>query len=809
MVKSGVKIAKLGNSKIVLSGKIGTRLAKKLGEKNTADLKKKILSGKPLSEKQTKLLLSVANKKLTAKLNSVKQIKVGNPFGKKSSKYINIEKVAMKKGATEVKDVVASLASKLGVNSNKLEKLTVRVAENKAEEKAAGFRQGVEGNFDLRNNVITVSKGLLKDITKGNGEKANAVLIHELGHYLVAGKKKQTEGYAQWSHDITSSSNYQRRFGDLSPELKAEEIGVELLAQSLSDSRDKLGYEGLISRGVSEVSKKLNMSLKDATEAIINVGLNQPMSSKLKQNVLGVLRNTNMNQSTGVKGVVQMMDTRDKVLDAALDVFEKKGFDVVRTKNATKSKNYRTANSIHTKQDKQINKIWQWLQYQNPDMASSVAVTGGLVLGNNISDNVEAKELFINIDSGKVSPREIQSRKLPEATKQSLLKAKAYVEGVRLRNIYDKAGLLKNLTSKFGNFLSSEDIGKISSYVSSSKGADQFTTAALMLNSPVGLYTLTQPAGVNAFALRLGGVKPASMGSEKAKRIIADAETISKAAKGDVKALASVKSKYPDIAKRIGSLKSDFALMDSLSSQQRKDFELALADASRKFTFASLAHPKKYSQKKLQRFFAPIVAKLNLSAMQSSQAIEIFRKTLSENIKMLKGNEASNFSNATALLQNNIAKATQTKAVPPKPVKSATPKVAKSNSKFSFNQSHKDFLTNAAIQQDMGKDLSKLKTSKPEIYKELEKNGYISNAKLTSKGREALSQSAVKATAKSNFSLTSAHKDMITNAIMKQQMGKDLSSLKASNPKIYNELENNGYIANSKLTEKGRNVINK
>ena len=70
-------------------------------------------------------------------------------------------------------------------------------------------------------------------------------------------------------------------------------------------------------------------------------------------------------------------------------------------------------------------------------------------------------------------------------------------------------------------------------------------------------------------------------------------------------------------------------------------------------------------------------------------------------------------------------------------------------------------------------------------------------------------EKVVKPEKPTEFKAERKNKDFITNAIMRQQMGGNLESLKNGNPAVYKELEQNGYIENGKVTGKGQSLLMK
>jgi hypothetical protein len=496
-MKGGLSVVKVSDGKLKFAGKIDSRTRKALGDKAADKIAGLIKKGTPLNSTALKALLthkSALAKKLSdfaakragsaGTKMSVKDDKVaysGNKnatikvspsavFGNKSNPYINITQVDVNKnkGVMATKDLIDDLAEKLGVPKNAKSNVTVRVAENRNEEKESGITSKYVGaTFMPRNKIITINKGLVNDIVKNKGKEAAGVLIHEMGHFIV-GEKRANEG--------TTLAHGGRR--GLTPAEIAEEIGVELLAQSMSDSRNRIGYEAIIAQGTKAVATMMNIPMKDAAEKIINVGLAQNAS---EDDTKRVLTGLSMMKTLGRMSAVETVKARDEVLDAAVEIFEKKGFDVVKDRqNAQKV----TEDSLLTARVSAADTRWSAVNTARPDVVMVYAASGGLPMKFDSKKlEAEAKLATVHVLTNRMNAADILvNQNLPQELKTRLAEMSLFNQTIRDVAVKGKTPqelIADNQQTVYNRLLSNEQIAKVVNTASSKEFIARYNVASL------------------------------------------------------------------------------------------------------------------------------------------------------------------------------------------------------------------------------------------------------------------------------------------------------------------------------------------
>jgi hypothetical protein len=461
MVKGGLRAVKVSDGRVKFAGRVDSKLAGTLGDAAARKLKELIKTGKPLNATALKALLGHRNAQIAKQLvefaqtragskgtqlkvasnqkieyKGAPQAKISNPFANKSSKFINLEKVTISKGTVELKKMIDDLAKKFGVSKAKLAKapIIIRLAENEAEDREANVGDtkigNVMGNYSRRKvedsdeikRTITVSAAFLQDVLEKEGKDTAGVLVHELGHYLVELKKPMS---------ALKRPKTERESKDRLAEHVAEEMAVEMLAQSLTDSRNKLGYSSYFMKVAKGLADEMGIPIKDATYRIISIGLREKMPPKDRKVLVRTLSDVigKTKSSFEYYDVDENIQARDATLDAALDIFEAKGFEVNRVFKSKEAEDYRTPERYREFLKKHAEETMQKATQKSPAFAvAAMELKDNALHSKDVGEQIDARRQAATVVLNDVGVESIVNTLTSDSVKGAALESKLFTE---------------------------------------------------------------------------------------------------------------------------------------------------------------------------------------------------------------------------------------------------------------------------------------------------------------------------------------------------------------------------------------------
>jgi hypothetical protein len=516
----------------------------------------------------------------------------------------------------------------------------------------------------------------------------------------------------------------------------------------------------------------MKIPLKDAIRKIIDTGFRQNQTDAERNEVLAHLsvarRLSSSNHSFA--DVAEALKKRDEVLDAALDVYEERGFQVNREHKSKDAKDYRSIDNVQSKQDKALNQRWAALQKATPLAALGVEELGGLPPIQDKLQGLEAKEMMIRATMGQMPAGAIAHSNLPAEVKTAVMEqflfagAMNATKGVPLNNVENAVRLALGSKLGFSEVISAtvpkENIEKIIQKVASREVRQKMDA----LTGETAYLPETMIISPAMFAGAIMQVSGKDLGTSKMAETLANADLLHAARFGDEAAMTELKQKYPE-----GHAALTKALTPEMLEQGKMLHSLMQDEQMRKqmleYTMpriimmarSNAAHPRKYNMAKLNN-------EIRFNLMHTADAIRVTGNPEAGRImqQLLQGMLQSYVDKMGAVNDKKLPEATNwsskaqspvkqeakpTAAITPQPAapvsssKPAEPKVSATKTEspaFKVEQKHKDFITNAVMRQQMGNSLEGLKSSQPDVYKEMEKQGYIENGKVTGKGHSLL-----------------------------------------------------------------------